>query len=43
MVKGDVPLSCIVSSWDVYLHVVSFIYVGYISDLEDEGYVIKSK
>ena len=42
MVKGDVALACIVSSWDVCLHIVSFIYVGCISDLEDGDCVIKS-
>ena len=43
MVKGDVALACAVNSWEVYLHVVSFIYVGCISDSEDGDCVIKSK
>ena len=43
MVKGDVALARIGNSWNVYLHVVSFIYVGCISDLENGDCVIKFK
>ena len=35
MVKGDVAIACNVNIWKVYLYLVSFIYVGCISDLKD--------